>query len=57
VLRGEHSDLLSRETLAEMQRRAPRLQTIEIPGQGHAPALERAEVIEPILQFIARCDP
>ena len=57
VLRGEHSDLLSRETLAEMQRRAPLLQTIEIPGQGHAPALERAETIEPILRFIARCDP
>jgi pimeloyl-ACP methyl ester carboxylesterase len=57
VLRGEHSDLLSRETLAEMRRRAPQFQTIEIPGQGHAPALERAEVIEPILRFIARCDP
>ncbi|HVT55121.1 MAG TPA: alpha/beta hydrolase [Xanthobacteraceae bacterium] len=57
VLRGEHSDLLSRETLAEMRRRAPRLETFEVAGQGHAPALERADVIEPILRFVARCDP
>jgi pimeloyl-ACP methyl ester carboxylesterase len=57
VLRGEHSDLLSREIIAEMQRRAPRLQAIEILGQGHAPALEHTDVIRPILQFAARCDP
>jgi pimeloyl-ACP methyl ester carboxylesterase len=57
VLRGEHSDLLSRETLAEMRRRAPRFDAIEVPGQGHAPALEHRDVIRPILQFAARCDP
>ena len=57
VLRGEHSDLLSRETVAEMQRRDPRIQFAEISGQGHAPALEREEVIRPILEFAARCDP
>jgi pimeloyl-ACP methyl ester carboxylesterase len=56
VLRGEHSDLLSRETVREMQRRAPRMQSMEIPGQGHAPALEREEAIRPIVEFAARCD-
>ena len=56
VLRGEHSDLLSRETVSEMKRRAPRMEAIEIPGQGHAPVLEREEVIRPIMQFVARCD-
>lgn len=57
VLRGEHSDLLSRKTLTEMQRRAPQLEAVEIPGQGHAPVLESVEVIEPILRFASRCDP
>jgi len=56
VLRGEHSDLLSRETVAEMKRRAPRMQSMEIPGQGHAPVLEHADVIRPIVEFVARCD-
>jgi pimeloyl-ACP methyl ester carboxylesterase len=56
VLRGEHSDLLSRETVAEMQRRAPRMRSIEISGQGHAPVLESEEAIRPIMEFVARCD-
>lgn len=57
VLRGEHSDLLSRDIVREMSRRNARVESIEIHGQGHAPALEREEVVKPILQFIARCDP
>ncbi len=56
VLRGEHSDLLSRETVAEMKRRAPRMRSMKIPGQGHAPVLEHADVIRPIVEFVARCD-
>lgn len=56
VLRGEHSDLLSRETVAEMRRLGPRVEAIEIAGQGHAPAIERSKIIRPLLQFAARCD-
>lgn len=56
VLRGEHSDLLSRDTVAEMQRRDHRIQSIKVPGQGHAPALESPETVGAILSFVACCD-
>lgn len=56
VLRGEHSDLLSRQTVTEMKRRAPMLKAIEIPGQGHAPLLENPELVRAILDFAARCE-
>ncbi|MFQ5773890.1 MAG: alpha/beta fold hydrolase [Kiloniellaceae bacterium] len=39
VLRGAESDLLLPETAAEMTRRGPRAELVEIPGCGHAPAL------------------
>lgn len=56
VIRGEHSDLLSRETVADMKWRRPDLVTIEIAGQGHAPLLTGEETIGPIRDFVARCD-
>jgi pimeloyl-ACP methyl ester carboxylesterase len=37
IVRGEHSDLLTRETLAEMRSRGPRAEGAEVPGVGHAP--------------------
>ncbi|MYN04920.1 alpha/beta fold hydrolase [Pseudoduganella sp. DS3] len=37
LVRGEHSDLLSRETAQMMTQRGPRAQLVEIPGVGHAP--------------------
>lgn len=37
AVRGEQSDLLSRATLDEMQRRNPRMRAVEVPGVGHAP--------------------
>ncbi|MEE8499090.1 MAG: alpha/beta hydrolase [Kiloniellales bacterium] len=39
VLRGADSDLLLPETAAEMTRRGPRAERVEIAGCGHAPAL------------------
>ncbi|NHV30135.1 alpha/beta fold hydrolase [Burkholderia sp. D-99] len=38
VVRGETSDLLSRETVADMMRRGRHVTHAEIPGAGHAPA-------------------
>jgi pimeloyl-ACP methyl ester carboxylesterase len=38
-LRGESSDLLLRETADAMRSRGPRAVVVEIPGCGHAPAL------------------
>ena len=39
VIRGMDSDLLSESTAAEMARRGPKAQRLDIPGVGHAPAL------------------
>ncbi len=37
VIRGEHSDLLSRDTVAAMRERGPRPCSVEVAGVGHAP--------------------
>ena len=42
-LRGENSDLLLRETTAQMQVRGPKAQVVEVAGCGHAPALNTPE--------------
>lgn len=42
-LRGESSDLLLRETTEAMRSRGPRAVVVEIPGCGHAPALNVPE--------------
>jgi pimeloyl-ACP methyl ester carboxylesterase len=55
-LRGVDSDLVLRETLAQMRSRGPgaagRLQIIEVPGCGHAPALNVPEHLAPIEAFV-----
>ena len=43
VLRGAHSDILSREIFAEMQDRAPTGRFTEVPGRGHVPFLDEPE--------------
>ncbi|MDM0112580.1 alpha/beta hydrolase [Variovorax sp. J22R133] len=56
-LRGEHSDLVLRETIVEMQHRGPgargQLKTIEVPDCGHAPALNVPSQLEAVAAFIA----
>jgi len=39
ILRGEQSDLLTKETAQEMLRRGPDAELVEIPSVGHAPPL------------------
>ena len=56
AIRGEHSDLLSPETLAEMARRHTRLQTLTVPGQGHAPMLRDPATIARIASFVAEAE-
>ena len=56
ALRGEHTDLLSTETLAEMKSRHKNLSTHTVAGQGHAPLLLDAPTIEVIGGFIAAAD-
>ena len=45
VLRGEHSDLITRDTAIEMSQRGPRAEVVEIAGVGHAPTLIHEEQI------------
>ena len=52
VTRGEHSDLLSRETLKAMSERGPRAATVEIPGVGHAPMFMEPGQIDIVKQFL-----
>jgi len=52
-LRGEHSDLLLRETTEAMRQRGPRALVVEVSGCGHAPALNTPEqyaIVERFLQ-------
>ncbi len=56
VLRGEHSDLLSRESLREMQSRHPALTAIEVPGVGHPPVFWDETTIGPVRELIHRSE-
>ncbi|HET7681911.1 MAG TPA: alpha/beta hydrolase [Xanthobacteraceae bacterium] len=55
VIRGENSDLLSRETVAAMRQRKADLQVVEVPGQGHAPLLMEDDIIARLGRFVADC--
>lgn len=53
LIRGAVSDLLTEQTAADMTRRGPRARRIDIPGIGHAPALDTPEQIALITEFLA----
>jgi pimeloyl-ACP methyl ester carboxylesterase len=57
AIRGENSKLLSARTLEEMARRHPRIETILVEGQGHAPMLETGELPQRIEAFLDQVDP
>lgn len=52
ALRGEHSDLLSRETHQAMAARGPRAQLAEIAGVGHAPTLIAPDQIARVHEWL-----
>lgn len=56
AIRGENSDIISPETLAAMAERHPGMETLIVPGQGHAPMLTDAPSIERIAAFLDLCD-
>jgi pimeloyl-ACP methyl ester carboxylesterase len=53
ALRGAHSDILSEETLARMQREKAELKAITVPQRGHAPLLDEPECLSAIDDFLA----
>lgn len=56
VIRGEMSDILSAETVAEMRLRHPKLEAMEVRGQGHAPLLRDRATQTAIDDFLSRAD-
>lgn len=56
VLRGEYSDLLSAETVAEMQRRHPALAAVTVKDRAHVPLLDEPECVAAIDTWLAVVD-
>jgi len=52
LVRGETSDLLSPAIAAKMQKRAPKMDLVEVPGVGHAPMLDEAEAKAALFPFL-----
>lgn len=53
VIRGETSDILSRDTAREMGTRGPRAKHAEVAGVGHAPSLIADDQIALVERFLA----
>ena len=52
VLRGEHSDILSRETAAKMGREHPDASVVEVTGAAHPPLLTEEDAMSALNQFL-----
>ena len=46
LIRGANSDLLSRETVAEMLRRRPNMIFTDVPDRGHVPFLDEVQALD-----------
>ena len=54
ALRGEMSDILSAETLAEMATRHPSMTAVTVANRGHAPMLDEPDARDAIVAFLDR---
>jgi pimeloyl-ACP methyl ester carboxylesterase len=52
LIRGAISDVISAEIAERMQRMAPAMQRVDVPGVGHAPMLTEPEAVDAIEQFL-----
>jgi len=57
LLRGELSDVVSRDTAGEMTRRGPKAKVVEFRGIGHAPTLLHADQIAQVREFLLQGEP
>lgn len=53
LVHGRQSDLLLPETITEMRKSHPKLETLEIPNAGHAPTLESPLELETITRWLS----
>lgn len=53
ILRGEFSDILSRETIRKMRSRNKNIKAVTISNRGHAPMLDETESTDAIANFLA----
>lgn len=56
AIRGANSDLMSAETLAQMQARLPALITATVPDRGHVPFLDEAESVTVIKAWLKQLE-
>jgi pimeloyl-ACP methyl ester carboxylesterase len=56
VVRGEISDLLDEGIVAKMVADNPAMETVTVPGVGHAPTLDEPEAVEAIGRLLARAE-
>lgn len=52
LTRGENSNLLSRDTVAEMRRRRPDMICTEVADRGHVPYLDEPESLDALRKFL-----
>ncbi len=52
VIRGEHSDMLSADTVTCMSEEHPHVETVTVSGEGHAPLLRYGQLLARISAFI-----
>lgn len=57
LIRGEHSDVVSRQTADEMTRRGPKARLAEIRGVGHAPTLLHPDQIAVVRDYLLQGEP
>ncbi|HEY0628186.1 MAG TPA: alpha/beta hydrolase [Sphingomicrobium sp.] len=54
LIRGALSDVISADIAAKMQRLAPRMQRVDVPGVGHAPTLTEPEAVDAMERFLRK---
>lgn len=55
-IRGANSDLLSRDTLAQMQARRPDMIAATVPDRGHIPFLDEPEALDALTKWLKEMD-